>query len=88
MPAFNDFPYRAAAALAITLMNESSNLDESKAIDIAWQAFKSFGDAKFQVEKYSDEVKAAILGIRAGRLERIETSPGVLQKARELLGKS
>ena len=85
MPVVDDFPFHAAATLAIDLVKARPKLDESKAAIIAWQTFKRpekpGPQARFQSTQYIAEVMRAIGDIRSGRRERVERSPAILEDA-------
>jgi hypothetical protein len=88
----DDFPYRAAATLAIDLIERRPNTDEGVAADIAWRAYKDDEkpgpQAKFRAVRYREDVLTAIRDIRSGRRDRVEPSPTMRQKALQQLQQS
>ena len=80
-----DFPYRAAATLAIALMREHPTLNEAEAIHVAWRSYAADDPQAFHVILYDDEVRIAISRIRLG-YPRLDPPSWILQKARQLLG--
>jgi hypothetical protein len=88
----DDFPYRAAATLAIDLIERRPNTDEGVAADIAWRAYKD--DEKpgpqpqFRAARYREDVLRAIRDIRSGRRGRVDPSPTMWEKALEQLQQS
>lgn len=81
MTAVDNFPYLAAATLAIQLMSENPRLGEAAAIGIAWYFYKADDGKTFQAETYSVNVEATIPQIQSGSLPRCEPPPRVLEKA-------
>jgi hypothetical protein len=83
LPSYDDFPFRAAATLAIDLMSAHPDMHESAAIDRAWQAYKreEFGQVRFVALQYQLDVSETIEQIRDGRISRVEASPALRKKA-------
>jgi hypothetical protein len=88
MPAVDDFPYRAAATLAIDLIRENPAIDDRAAIDLAWRVCKSESPTQFHEERYAAEVVRIMQEIRSGHANRIELSPATWEKALERLRQS
>jgi hypothetical protein len=84
LPSYDDFPFRAAATLAIDLMRAHPDMHESAAIDKAWQAYKQeeHGRVRFIAYEYQQDVSETMEQIRLGRVNRVEASPALRKKAR------
>jgi hypothetical protein len=83
MQGYDDFPFRAAATLAIDLLGAHPDMHESAAIDRAWQAYKreEFGQVRFIALQYQLDVSETMEQIREGRVSRVEASPALRKKA-------
>ena len=74
--------YRLAASLALDLIKVRPTLDEEKAIEIAWEAYREDDPATFHDLRYRDEVIHVMRKIAGRSLQRVE--PKLRVKARAL----
>ena len=70
-----------AATVAIDLSKEFPKASDESLAEAAWAGFRDRGAAQFSATQYLAEVKRAMQEIRAGRMQRVEHSPDLLDKA-------